>query len=109
MSKTMKLQAREIVRFAKRTGIEMRRGWPSRCAKGVAKNMYGLKSYATDQYLVNATGLKLVDIAALEMGFENWPTHIMYYDGVSQKQLNNIHKNRYYKVGKRVAELAGLA
>jgi hypothetical protein len=107
--KTVKLQAREIVRAAKRMGVEMRRGSPSRCAKGVAKQLHGIDPlYFSDESLAKKLNLSVVDIAALEMGFEDWPAGSVWFKDVTDKQLRNIHKNRYHKVGKRVAELAGV-
>jgi hypothetical protein len=96
----MGIQAREIVRFAKRNGMTIRRmgvatlqdGCPSAgsCALFVLASMYGGDKNNILSYL---PGITMYDLNSLESGFEGWGWNT---------------DNRYYRVGRNVAVLAGL-
>lgn len=109
---TVKVQAREIVRAAKRNAIKMQHGSYDECAVGVLGLMVG---YSFDDYQVfhplpehnseekfyriiaRKAGRTYEDIRALEAGFEE------------NQPYRDQHKgNRYFKVGERVAALAGV-
>lgn len=97
----MKIQAREIVREAKRQGLTLTRGGVGKenkaCARAVlAKKHLGRaqKLYFTPE-LAKAIGVTSQDLQDLEDGFEGFTPD----EGAS----------RYHRVGRRVAELAGLS
>lgn len=101
----IKPQAREIVRYAKRNGITIKNNrvaFPNLCARGVLahsvlteKGVWGEQSIYHESIHQNL-GLTEDDLDALETGFEG------FWD------RPDLLKNRYYKVGQRVATLAGL-
>lgn len=97
-----KPQAREIVRYAKRHGINLRRGaasweFPNLCARGVL--FYSVKDQMTRHTMYSyelhtILGLTSKQINSLEAGFENYE--------------NRGRDQTYYKVGRRVAQMVGL-
>lgn len=90
------LQAREIVREAKRLGIRMERGNYNFCLKGVL-----IKS----GYLQDLVKHSYHKINEAEAGFEDCTVQYSGHAfGISKANKNG----RYYKMGQRVAKLAGL-
>jgi hypothetical protein len=107
----MSIQAREIVRKAKRLGMPLRQGMTGcfrsegGCAvaalvitKDMGYNNAYIEAHENDYVdLAAKLGVTPQDIFALEYGFED---SACYHPG--------IEKNRYYRVGRNVAALAGL-
>lgn len=102
------MQAREIVRYAKRNGLTLMRGGvgntnKTHCARSVVYHMaFGPKNQG--QYsiyfkrLPASMGVSEHQIESLERGFEYTnPIRVKGYD------------KRYYKMGQNVARLVGLA
>jgi hypothetical protein len=110
----MGIQAREIVRFAKRNGMVIRRGGTATLRKAEAKHTYlqrgscalsilssmhgqfGTYDLCDEQNDVRAKclpGITNDDLYALESGFEG---------------LNGNTTDRYYRVGRNVAKMAGV-
>jgi hypothetical protein len=96
------LQARNIIRSAKRQGITLTR-WPgSNCttkvcaAAVIGSEIEGNAIYAPDR-IASLLNVPEDNIVALSYGFEGY-----------RVVPNHLKKNRYYKVGQRVAQLAGL-
>ena len=99
------IQARNIVRLAKKYKLTLERGSTNRrpnrgaCARSVlAKHVDPNLIYSVyDDAIARKLGVEMDDLNALESGFEGWP-------------LPNTTplQRRYYNVGKHVAELAGL-
>lgn len=102
MKQAFKVQAREIIRSAKRQGITLTR-WPESnlttevCATAVIRGeLEGHTIYAPNR-IANLLNMPEENILALSYGFEGYTVVPDY-----------IRKNRYYKVGQRVAQMAGL-
>jgi hypothetical protein len=92
----IKLQAREIMCEAKRQGVMPTRQHIT-CARAIVQKSVGVSHGRCDiGEAANRLGRTYDDLFALECGFEGWDWN------------PKINHNRYYKVGQRVAELAGL-
>lgn len=108
----VKLQAREIIRAAKRFGFELRRGNPARCALAPPARVVGyteapwfgsiepVPDQTQIQKMAEHFKVQPVDLAALEMGFENH-NHTHYPSEI-------LKKSRYYKVGRNIARKLNL-
>lgn len=102
MKQAFKVQAREIIRSARRQGITLTR-WPESnlttkvCATAVIRGeLEGDTIYDSDR-IADLLNMPRENVLALSYGFEGYtivPDH--------------IRKNRYYKVGQRVAAMVGL-
>ncbi len=109
VTKPFKVQAREIVRFARRNGLILTRGgtgYYKTCVRGVLRNSLLSAETWKDISIYNPIveevfGLSSEDASALEEGFEGYPP-------LNSKWGKAVRKNRYYKVGQNVARLAGL-
>ena len=107
----MRIQARDIIRFAKKNGMTLRRGGVATlikaaegyrslssgsCAVSVLASMHGFRSY-TEIMSSYKDGKESFMIRGLECGFEGY--------GI---ESNNPVYLRYYKVGQKVAKMAGI-
>lgn len=103
----VKMQAREIMRASKRLNIPLKKGAYHSCALGVFGRANGIERtqlFSTSISKILKISTKNLD--ALELGFENWSRDSSLY---REEYYYELKKNRYFKVGRRVAELAGLS
>ena len=99
----MGVQARQLVRIAKKHQITPRRGAPWACAVGIMSYDVKRDWDAYRNTIANHFNITTNDVAHVEAGFEGWEVSGWIENG------NVNPKNRYYKVGRRFAELLGLS
>lgn len=117
----IKLQAREIIREANRQGVSLRRGDRRYCAVGVVARNVGMSDQSGGYQIAEKLGVKGDNITALELGFEGYNNDGLAiqkhgYDvdmefserWITVQEADKLRKSRYFKVGQRIAELAGL-
>jgi hypothetical protein len=100
----IQLQARSIVRLAKKHKLTLGRGGlgegeRTACARAVLRETSGFNGSIYDNAFARLLGVDREKLDGLEAGFEGEPV---------EGHDNSPTFLRYYKVGKRVAELAGL-
>ncbi len=123
----MKVQAREIVRKARKVGHNFERGSWRNCAVGFLARSVGdwtssqpnFEFIATKLGVKGGTDLQYKIIKAIERGFEDYSEkgewykpksvgYSLYYGEITdRKELATL--KRYYGVGRNIARLAGLS
>lgn len=102
----MRIQARDIVRYARKNGITLTRWEMGRDGKACARSVLAMMAIGKENFYKNyreynsdevrkATGLTSNQLLALESGFENWGAP-------------SWGDKRYYNVGRNVAKIVGL-
>jgi hypothetical protein len=106
---TVSLQARNIVRLARKQKMKIARGGlgrlhnrPAACALAVLRDEIGSEYSIYDREFSDELGVSFEKLMGLESGFEGRVVE------TAEPYRQNADFRRYYKVGERVAKLAGL-
>jgi tRNA(Ile)-lysidine synthase TilS/MesJ len=100
----IKIQAREIVRYANRHGLTLARyacgsDNQRQCARGIIRHAVNKKTSMYKEEINEAVSLTSADMDSLESGFDY---------GRYQRDENCAPSLKYFKIGQNVARLAGL-
>lgn len=113
----LKLQAREIIRAAKKMNITLHKGSRRTCAIGVIAEFNNIHREMGCHEIASKLGYRPFDLIALEAGFEGGEEPYVLKSGnqmnfkdrwLQPEEMPKVKKNRYYRVGQRIAELAGI-
>lgn len=100
----IRVQAREIVRYAKRHGLALVRygtGFNNRhCARSVIRHAVKPEVSMYLEEINEAVGLTYEEMESLEQGFDY---------GNDPRNENAAPSLKYFKIGQNIARLAGLA